>query len=68
MVKRRQQSIRQEPIRIVLAMPAELVERIDDYRFTHRLLSRAQAIRSLIEIGLKHPAPSRPLRPGGSPP
>jgi metal-responsive CopG/Arc/MetJ family transcriptional regulator len=38
--------------RIVLTMPSDLVERIDDYRFARRLLSRAAAIRALIALAL----------------
>jgi hypothetical protein len=39
--------------RIVTPMPAKLVERIDDFRWTHRLPSRAAAIRQLVEAGLE---------------
>jgi hypothetical protein len=42
-------------------MPRELVERIHDFRFAHRLPSRAEAIRQLIEAGLEA------SEPGGSP-
>jgi metal-responsive CopG/Arc/MetJ family transcriptional regulator len=41
--------------RIVTPMPRQLVERIDDFRFSRRLASRAEAIRQLIEGGLKNP-------------
>jgi metal-responsive CopG/Arc/MetJ family transcriptional regulator len=44
---------RQEPERIAIPMPAELIQRIDEYRWTNRLPSRAAAIRQLIEAGLK---------------
>ena len=45
--------------RIVTPMPRKLVERIDDFRFSHRLPSRAEAIRQLVEAGLnaKDPKP-----------
>ena len=39
--------------RIITPMPQKLVDAIDDYRFTNRLASRAEAIRQLIELGLK---------------
>jgi metal-responsive CopG/Arc/MetJ family transcriptional regulator len=38
--------------RIITPMPAELIGRIDDYRFAHRAASRSDAIRRLIELGL----------------
>ena len=34
-------------------MPQSLVDRIDDYRFKNRIASRAEAIRRLVEVGLK---------------
>jgi metal-responsive CopG/Arc/MetJ family transcriptional regulator len=37
---------RQEPERIAIPMPAELIQRIDEYRWTNRLPSRAAAIRN----------------------
>jgi metal-responsive CopG/Arc/MetJ family transcriptional regulator len=43
-----------EPERIAIPMPATLIERIDEYRWSERLPSRAAAIRGLIEIGLRH--------------
>jgi metal-responsive CopG/Arc/MetJ family transcriptional regulator len=38
--------------RIITPMPQALVARIDDYRFKHRISSRAEAIRRLIEASL----------------
>lgn len=38
--------------RVITPMPADLLKRIDDYRFTARLPSRAEAIRELIGAGL----------------
>jgi hypothetical protein len=38
--------------RIITPIPSKLLERIDDYRFSQRLPSRAAAIRDLIEAGL----------------
>ena len=40
------------PERIHIPMRRELLERIDDFRFTSRAQSRAEAIRRLIEQGL----------------
>jgi metal-responsive CopG/Arc/MetJ family transcriptional regulator len=39
--------------RIITPMPAALVQRIDDFRFKQRIPSRAEAIRRLIDKGLK---------------
>lgn len=39
--------------RIITPMPKALVAAVDDYRFSNRLPSRAEAIRRLIEIGLE---------------
>jgi len=38
--------------RIITPMPQSLVDRIDDYRFKERIVSRSEAIRRLIEKGL----------------
>ena len=38
---------------VVVTMPRELLERIDDFRFARRMRSRAAAVRALIEIGLR---------------
>jgi metal-responsive CopG/Arc/MetJ family transcriptional regulator len=43
----------QDVERIFTRMPGRLVERIDDFRFSRRIPSRAEAIRRLIEDGLK---------------
>lgn len=43
---------RQEPERVAIPMPRDLVHRIDEYRWRNRILSRAEAIRQLIERGL----------------
>jgi metal-responsive CopG/Arc/MetJ family transcriptional regulator len=43
----------QDVERIFTRMPRKLVERIDDFRFSRRIPSRAEAIRRLIEDGLK---------------
>jgi metal-responsive CopG/Arc/MetJ family transcriptional regulator len=39
--------------RVITPIPNALLARIDDYRFKARLPSRAEAIRRLIELGLK---------------
>jgi metal-responsive CopG/Arc/MetJ family transcriptional regulator len=39
--------------RVIIPMSAELIAAIDDYRYANRLPSRAEAIRSLIELGLQ---------------
>ena len=49
---------------IAFTMPRALVERIDDFRYARHIPSRSEAIRELIEGGLKAegftpPSPSR---------
>ena len=39
--------------RIITPIPRALLQAIDDYRFDQRLASRAEAIRQLIDLGLK---------------
>jgi hypothetical protein len=39
--------------RIITPMPTELLAAIDDFRFSERLPSRAEAIRRLIETSLR---------------
>src|SRR3954470_13340816 len=51
--------------RIITPIPKPLLARIDDYRFENRLPSRSEAIRRLIEAGLK--AKTDPQRSGTSP-
>lgn len=38
--------------RIIVPMKRQLIETIDDFRFSHRKSSRAVAIRDLIALGL----------------
>jgi hypothetical protein len=45
--------------------PRELLERIDDFRYTRRIPSRAETIRQLIEAGLEASSPG--LGPRASP-
>ena len=40
-------------VHVLILMPRSLVERIDDFRSEHRLPSRVEAIRQLIEAGLE---------------
>jgi metal-responsive CopG/Arc/MetJ family transcriptional regulator len=44
---------RQEPERVAIPMPAELIAQIDEYRWANRLPSRAEAIRQLVREGLQ---------------
>lgn len=39
--------------RVITPMPKSLVAAVDDYRFSNRVPSRAEAIRRLIEFGLE---------------
>ena len=43
----------QDTPRIITPIPRPLLRAIDDYRFSQRLPSRAEAIRQLIELGLQ---------------
>jgi len=47
----------EEPKRLIVPMPKELVDQIDDYRWANRLPSRAEAIRQLIKEGLQAKKP-----------
>lgn len=50
-----------EPLseRIITPMTKSLVAAVDDYRYASRIASRAEAIRRLIELGLKASAQER---------
>ena len=39
--------------KVIFDVPETLLEKIDDYRFTHRKASRAEALRELITKGLQ---------------
>jgi metal-responsive CopG/Arc/MetJ family transcriptional regulator len=39
--------------KIIFVMEEDLLKRIEDYRFENRINSRSEAIRTLIEAGLK---------------
>ena len=43
----------QEPERIAIPIPKDLVALIDEYRWANRLPSRAEAIRQLVRKGLQ---------------
>jgi metal-responsive CopG/Arc/MetJ family transcriptional regulator len=50
--------------RVILPMPRELLQAVDDFRFDNRIDSRAEAIRQLLRRGLdaaakEAPAPKR---------
>ena len=47
-----------EKPKIILVMEEDLLNRIDDFRFENRINSRSEAIRRLIEEGLKASDPS----------
>jgi hypothetical protein len=46
--------------RVITPMPKSLLAAIDDYRFAQRMPSRAEAIRRLIEAGLREEVVSLP--------
>lgn len=39
---------------ILLTLDDELLKKVEDFRYTHRIPSRSEAIRQLIEEGLRH--------------
>ena len=45
--------------RRMVSLPEELSERVDDYRFENRITTESEAIRRLIEAGLKAKKPKR---------
>jgi metal-responsive CopG/Arc/MetJ family transcriptional regulator len=42
-------------LRIPLMMENSLVKEIDDFRFSNRIATRAEAVRTLIKMSLKNP-------------
>jgi metal-responsive CopG/Arc/MetJ family transcriptional regulator len=50
------------PARVIILMDPKLIAQIEDFRFEQRIPTRAEAIRKLIEIGLRH-APKPPRTP-----
>jgi hypothetical protein len=48
--------------RIIIPMTKRMVDDVTNYRFSHRLESRAEAVRQLIAIGLKSNGKSREVR------
>ncbi len=54
-----------EKPRIIFVLEEDLLQRIDDYRFENRIANRSEAIRRLIESGLKsEKVPKKPRKPG----
>jgi hypothetical protein len=51
--------------RLMVSLPLDLAKAVEDYRFDHRLKTEADAIRRLIEAGLKaaDPIPIRGSKP-----
>jgi len=45
--------------KILMTLEEDLLTRIDDYRFENRINSRSEAIRRLIEEGLKASDPAK---------
>ena len=40
-------------VMFTMALPRTLLERIDNYRYKNHIPSRAEAVRHLVELGLK---------------
>jgi hypothetical protein len=61
----------QFPVKKLIAITPEIAQAIEDYRFANRIKSEAEAVRRLIETGLKAGAPIRGTKPepsgGGDP-
>lgn len=41
--------------KLIIQISKELIDKVDDYRFTNRIHSRAEAVRQLIEKALGSP-------------
>jgi metal-responsive CopG/Arc/MetJ family transcriptional regulator len=39
--------------RVIIPIPRDLLDRVDEHRFSNRITSRAAAIRQLLEMALK---------------
>jgi len=52
------------PVRKQVSLPAEIAKAVDDYRFDRRISTESEAIRRLIELGVKtaSAAPKEPAR------
>ena len=48
--------------RVIIPMSPGMIEAIQEYRFMHRLESRAEAVRQLIEIGLETTKSRKPKK------
>lgn len=44
-------------LRVPLELAVSMVDRIDNWRFAHRMPNRSEAVRRLIEIGMEKSAP-----------
>jgi metal-responsive CopG/Arc/MetJ family transcriptional regulator len=53
--------------RVILPMPRELLQAVDDFRFDNRFDSRAEAIRQLLQLGLDAAAKAASKRPARRP-
>jgi len=49
-----------EKPKILITLEDDLLTRIDDFRFENRINSRSEAIRRLIEAGIKASLPTKP--------
>ena len=54
------------PIKKVVGFDPELMERVRNYRFDHRISTENEAIRQLIEAGLGKAKPGEPASSSGS--
>jgi hypothetical protein len=45
--------------RKIVSLPAELAQAIEDYRFANRLKTEAEALRQLLELGVRATAVKR---------
>jgi metal-responsive CopG/Arc/MetJ family transcriptional regulator len=54
------QMAEEKDLRVITPIPRALLAKVDDYRFSERLPSRAEAIRRLLDLGLKAAGESKP--------
>mgnify|MGYP001445029098 CR=1 FL=1 len=50
----------------MVSLPAELAAQVEDYRFSNRMRTEAEAIRRLIELGLQAAQQQPAERPKGA--
>ncbi|HMR33953.1 MAG TPA: hypothetical protein PKA13_21570 [Geminicoccaceae bacterium] len=53
--------------RKIVSLPAELAQRVEDFRFGRRMKTEAEALRRLIEIGLDQEEKAQPKREPAEP-